>query len=101
MPGKLMSSSGGFVNWLVAYSALLGPEVGVVMADYYLVRGRQLSIDDLYSMETTGQYWYKGRGCTANCGAACGLACSHVCLLACDASDAFRPEACKVDRCQV
>jgi NCS1 family nucleobase:cation symporter-1 len=61
MPWKLMSSSGGFVNWLVAYSALLGPVVGVVLADYYLVRGRQLSIDELYSMSPSGQYWYQVR----------------------------------------
>jgi NCS1 family nucleobase:cation symporter-1 len=67
MPWKLMSSSGGFVNWLVAYSALLGPVVGVVLADYYLVRARRLSIDDLYSMSTNGQYWYQvgAAGCNA------------------------------------
>lgn len=47
------------MNWLVAYSALLGPVVGVVLADYYMVRGRMLNIDDLYSMEPTAQYWYQ------------------------------------------
>lgn len=47
------------MNWLVAYSALLGPVVGVVLADYYVVRDRRLDIDDLYSMETTGRYWYQ------------------------------------------
>jgi NCS1 family nucleobase:cation symporter-1 len=63
-----MSSSSGFVNWLVAYSALLGPVVGVVLADYYLVRGRVLDMDDLYSMSPSGRYWYQVRrawGCTA------------------------------------
>ncbi|KAF6266169.1 permease for cytosine/purines, uracil, thiamine, allantoin-domain-containing protein [Scenedesmus sp. NREL 46B-D3] len=60
MPWRLMGSSGGFVNWLVAYSALLGPVVGVVLADYYLVRGRRLDMDDLYSMSPSGRYWYTG-----------------------------------------
>lgn len=60
MPWKLMASSGGFVNWLVGYSALLGPVVGVVLADYYLVRKRQLDVDDLYSMDPGGRYWYQG-----------------------------------------
>eukprot|EP00775_Hariotina_reticulata_P006673 gene6673-6897_t len=59
MPWKLMSSSSGFVNWLVAYSALLGPVVGVVMADYYCVRGRQLDMDQLYSAAPTGIYYYQ------------------------------------------
>ncbi|WIA16169.1 hypothetical protein OEZ85_012883 [Tetradesmus obliquus] len=60
MPWKLMASSGGFVKWLVGYSALLGPVVGVVLADYYLIRKRVLAIDDLYSMDPAGRYWYQG-----------------------------------------
>jgi NCS1 family nucleobase:cation symporter-1 len=59
MPWKLMSSSSGFVNWLVAYSALLGPVVGVVMADYFIVRGRQLDLDQLYSAAPSGIYYYE------------------------------------------
>jgi purine-cytosine permease-like protein len=47
------------VNWLVGYSALVGPMLGVVLADYYLVRGRTLQLDDLYSRNVKGQYWYQ------------------------------------------
>lgn len=61
LPWRLLSSSSGFVNWLVGYSALLGPVVGVVMADYYIIRQRQLDIDGLYSMSPKGQYWYQVR----------------------------------------
>ena len=51
------------MNWLVGYSAVVGPMLGVVLADYYLVRGRMLQLNDLYSKDVKGQYWYQvGRG---------------------------------------
>uniref|UniRef100_A0A7R9V9M8 Nitrate reductase n=2 Tax=Chlamydomonas euryale TaxID=1486919 RepID=A0A7R9V9M8_9CHLO len=60
-PWKLISSSSGFINtWLVGYSALLGPVIGVVMADYWLVRRRQLDVDALYTSGPTSAYWYTG-----------------------------------------
>jgi NCS1 family nucleobase:cation symporter-1 len=59
-----VSSTSSFINtWLVGYSALLGPVIGVVMADYFLVRDRQLDIDSLYRYGEGGAYWYKV-GCT-------------------------------------
>eukprot|EP00798_Chlamydomonas_sp_ICE-L_P004169 gene4169-14269_t len=61
MPWKLLSSSAGFVNtWLVGYSALLGPIIGIVLADYWIVRARTLDVDALYSSSTDAVYWYKG-----------------------------------------
>jgi nucleobase:cation symporter-1, NCS1 family len=49
MPWKLMATAQSYVfGWLVGYSALLGPVAGVMISDYYLVRGRRLQIDDLY-----------------------------------------------------
>ncbi|GFR47711.1 hypothetical protein Agub_g9465, partial [Astrephomene gubernaculifera] len=60
MPWRLVSSTHGFVNtWLIGYSALLGPVIGIVMADYFIVRQRQLDIDALYSRGEQGAYWYK------------------------------------------
>jgi NCS1 family nucleobase:cation symporter-1 len=59
MPWKLMASAQSYVfGWLVGYSALLGPVAGVMIADYYIVRGRNLSIDDLYIRG--GAYEYAG-----------------------------------------
>jgi NCS1 family nucleobase:cation symporter-1 len=59
MPWKLMASAQSYVyGWLVGYSALLGPVAGVMIADYYLVRGRRLRIDDLYVRG--GAYEYAG-----------------------------------------
>lgn len=56
MPWKLY---GSFLNFLVAYSVLLGPVVGVVMTDYYIVRGRVLDVDALFSSSPKGAYWYQ------------------------------------------
>ncbi|GLI62361.1 hypothetical protein VaNZ11_004980 [Volvox africanus] len=60
MPWNLVSSTHGFVNtWLIGYSALLGPVIGIVMSDYFLVRNRQLDIDSLYTTGDRSIYWYK------------------------------------------
>ncbi len=59
MPWKLMASAQSYVfGWLVGYSGLLGPIAGVMIADYYFVRARTLSIDDLYIRG--GAYEYSG-----------------------------------------
>jgi hypothetical protein len=51
-----------FLNtWLVGYSIVLGPVIGVVMADYWLVRHRQLDIDALYRAGDGSAYWYQVR----------------------------------------
>jgi NCS1 family nucleobase:cation symporter-1 len=49
MPWKLMSSFGNYIfGWLVGYSALLGPVAGIMVADYFLIRGTRLDIASLY-----------------------------------------------------
>lgn len=49
MPWKLLETSGAYIfTWLVGYSALLGPIGGIMIADYFLVRRRELAVDDLY-----------------------------------------------------
>jgi NCS1 family nucleobase:cation symporter-1 len=59
MPWRLMSSSANFAGWLVGYSGLLGPVAGIMVADYFLLRHRQLIVGDLY--RRGGLYEY-GRG---------------------------------------
>ncbi|CAI7924784.1 unnamed protein product, partial [Closterium sp. NIES-53] len=55
------SGGGGtFFAWLVAYSALLGPIAGVLVADYFLLRKTELDVDGLYSLDPSGPYWYAG-----------------------------------------
>jgi NCS1 family nucleobase:cation symporter-1 len=49
MPWKLLGDFGAYIyGWLVGYSGLLGPIAGVMIADYFIVRKRELSLDDLY-----------------------------------------------------
>src|SRR3954469_12644003 len=49
MPWKLIESSHGYIfTWLVGYSALLGPIGGIMIADYYVLRRRQLHLGALY-----------------------------------------------------
>ncbi len=57
MPWKLLSDFSSYIfGWLVGYSGLLGPIAGIMITDYFLVRGRQLDVQDLY--RRGGQYEY-------------------------------------------
>jgi NCS1 family nucleobase:cation symporter-1 len=54
-PWKLIADPTGYIfTWLIAYSSLLGPVGGIMIADYYFIRKQQLHVDDLY--RTNGQY---------------------------------------------
>lgn len=56
-PWKLIADPTGFIfTWLIAYSSLLGPIGGIMIADYYVVRSKKLSVDELYRED--GRYWY-------------------------------------------
>jgi len=49
MPWKLLSSYKTFIfGWLGGYGAFLGPIAGIMICDYYIIRKRSLSVDDLY-----------------------------------------------------
>jgi NCS1 family nucleobase:cation symporter-1 len=57
MPWKLMGDFSAYIfGWLVGYSGLLGPVAGVMIADYFLVRGSNLCLEDLY--RRGGDYEY-------------------------------------------
>lgn len=38
--------------------SFIGPLFGILIADFYLVRKQQISVDDLYTMDPKGAYWY-------------------------------------------
>lgn len=49
MPWKLLADPSGYIfNWLVGYSGGLGSIAGVLITDYWIVRRRQLALEDLY-----------------------------------------------------
>ena len=48
-PWRLLADPSGYIfNWLLGYSGGLGSIAGVLIADYWLVRRRQLRLEDLY-----------------------------------------------------
>jgi NCS1 family nucleobase:cation symporter-1 len=50
MPWKLIADPNGYIfTWLIAYSSLLGPVGGIMIADYYFIRKQHLIVNDLYS----------------------------------------------------
>ena len=55
MPWKLVADPNGYIFiWLIAYSALLGPIGGILIADYFVWRHRKLNLPDLY--RENGEY---------------------------------------------
>ncbi len=57
MPWKLLESAGSYLFvWLVGYSSLLGPIAGILIADYFFVRGCRLNTDAFY--HRGGDYEY-------------------------------------------
>ena len=55
MPWKLVADPTGYIfTWLIAYSALLGPIGGILIADYFVCRRCKLNVPALY--EPDGEY---------------------------------------------
>src|SRR5439155_24999680 len=55
MPWKLVADPNGYIFvWLIAYSALLGPIGGILIADYFIYRRRRLNLSALYQPD--GEY---------------------------------------------
>ncbi len=55
MPWKLVADPNGYIfTWLIAYSALLGPIGGILIADYFVYRRRKLNVNALYKPD--GEY---------------------------------------------
>jgi nucleobase:cation symporter-1, NCS1 family len=57
MPWRLMSSSHNYIQWLVDYSAVLGPVAGIMVADYFFLRHTRLDTESLYRRD--GAYEYR------------------------------------------
>ena len=57
-PWKLIADPNGYIfTWLIAYSSLLGPVGGIMIADYYFIRKQQLVTEDLY--KSNGIYSFR------------------------------------------
>ena len=59
MPWKLVADPTGYIfTWLIAYSALLGPIGGILIADYFVCRRCHLNVPALY--EPDGEFRFTG-----------------------------------------
>jgi len=55
MPWKLLADPSGYIfTWLIGYSALLGPVIGIILVDYFIIRRTHLDLVDLY--RSSGRY---------------------------------------------
>lgn len=55
MPWNLIADPSGYIfTWLIAYSALLGPIGGILIADYFVYRAKTLNVAALY--DPKGEY---------------------------------------------
>jgi NCS1 family nucleobase:cation symporter-1 len=59
-PWLLMANSEAFFGFILYYSAFFGPILGVMLADYFVVRKRSLDVDRLYATGASSEYWYRG-----------------------------------------
>lgn len=57
MPWKLMADYRTFIlGWLGGYAAFLGPVAGIMICDYFVIRRRELKLDDLYLRDGIYEY---------------------------------------------
>jgi len=58
MPWKILASTQGYIfTWLIGYSALLGPVAGIMVVDYFFIRGTELNQRALFT--EGGEYSYE------------------------------------------
>jgi len=72
-PWKLLADPSGYIfTWLLGYSGGLGSIAGVLIADYWVVRKRELRLEDLYRPDGVYRGWnWRAIAATA---IGCGLA---------------------------
>ncbi len=57
MPWKLYADAGAYIfTWLIGYSSLMGAIGGILIADYWFIRRRELVLADLFKLN--GAYTY-------------------------------------------
>jgi nucleobase:cation symporter-1, NCS1 family len=72
MPWKLYADAAAYIfTWLIGYSSLMGAIGGILIADYWILRNRELSLADLFAVN--GRYTYQN-GVNWRAIAALGLA---------------------------
>jgi NCS1 family nucleobase:cation symporter-1 len=55
-----MANFDAFLGFILHYSALFGPILGVMLADYFVLRKRELVVEELYGDGPGSRYWSRG-----------------------------------------
>ena len=59
LPWKLTGDASSYILvWLTGYGAFLAPILGIMLCDYFLIRNKTLMLEDLYSTDTNGAYFF-------------------------------------------
>ncbi|MFC2098919.1 NCS1 family transporter [Bacteroidota bacterium] len=59
-PWFILGNQEVFYGFIGYYSAFFGPLLGVMLADYYVIRKKRFNVEQLYVNDSTGKYWYSG-----------------------------------------
>jgi NCS1 family nucleobase:cation symporter-1 len=66
-PWLLMANFDAFLAFILNYSALFGPMLGVMLADYFVIRRRTLVVAELYDTSPRSPFWFSGGFNLAGC----------------------------------
>ena len=58
-PWLLLANSEAFFGFILYYSAFFGPILGVMLADYFVIRRRSLDVDAIYESGPGAACWYR------------------------------------------
>ncbi len=59
-PWLILGNMATFFGFILYYSALFGPILGVMLCDYFVIRRRELNVAALYKTEVSSPHWYTG-----------------------------------------
>lgn len=57
-PWQFVNSANAFMNVLDGYSVFLGPMVGMMICDFWIIRSRKLKLSHLYMPNSDSIYWF-------------------------------------------
>lgn len=60
VPWKIVTSGASFLTAITGIGIFMSTLVGIMLADYFFVRKGNYWIDDLYTTNPNGRYWYTG-----------------------------------------
>lgn len=58
VPWKVLTSGAVFISCITGMGIWMGSLVGIMLADYFFVRNGNYFVEDLYTSNPNGRYWY-------------------------------------------